>query len=208
MRIHIGWLAATIAAAACSSSPNAGPLGEGMAGALKIVAVDTSRPPRSVAVELDEPSYVAVLLVAPGHSATLLYPRDSVTSNRFEAGVATVSFEVPGMLVRSDSALVAARRNQRVRNDSVARVRSRIRTGQRPQGPGPLPPDTPTYLLLVTSPQPLAYQRLIERTAGVSIPLVESEALNAIGKAIRSTLLSEPRTLSAYYQLVELSPLR
>ena len=47
--------AATIAAAACSSSPNAGPLGEGMAGALKIVAVDTSRPPRSVAVELDEP---------------------------------------------------------------------------------------------------------------------------------------------------------
>lgn len=208
MRIHIGCLAATLAVAACSSSPNAGPLGEGMAGSLRIVAVDTSRPPRSVSVELDEVSYLAVLLVAPGHSATLLYPRDSVTSNRFDAGTASVAFEVPGILVRSDSALLAARRDQRIRDESVARVRSRARPGQRPRGPGPLPPDTPTYLLLVTSPQPLAYQRIIDRTAGVSIPLIESEALHAVGKAIRSTIDSEPRTLSAYFQLVELSPVR
>ena len=204
MRLHVIRLAALATATACASSPSAGTLGEGMGGAPKILAVDTGRPPRSVQVELGEPSYVAVLLVAPGHSATLLYPRDSATNNRFDAGSARVEFEVPGLLVRNDSSLAAQRRTQILRQDSVMRARQRSR-GQRPQAQ-PLPPDTPTYLLLVTSPQQLSYQRLIDKTAGVSIPLVESEALNAVGKAIRSTLPAEPRTISAYYQLVDLLP--
>jgi hypothetical protein len=45
---------------------------------------------------------------------------------------------------------------------------------------------------------------MIEKTAGVSIPNIETEALNAVGKAIKSTILSEPRELAGYYQRVEL----
>lgn len=207
MRIQSGRraaLAALVAIGACSRSPNAGPLGDGMSDATKIVAVDSARPPSSLQVELEQPAYVAVLLVAPGHSATLLYPRDSVTNNRLGAGRSTVRFEIPGLLVRNDSAMIVRRRDQQRREDSLARVRSRTRSSGRSTAPLPLPPNTPTYLLLVTSPQPLAYRRIIDKTAGVSIPLVDSEALNAVGKAIRSTL-AEPRTFAGYYQLVELA---
>ncbi|HET9454378.1 MAG TPA: hypothetical protein VFO66_08855 [Gemmatimonadaceae bacterium] len=204
MRIHIGCLAALVAIGACSSSPNAGPLGDGMSGATKIVAVDSARPPAAVQVDLEQPAYVAVLLVAPGHSATLLYPRDSVTDNRLGAGRATVRFEIPALLIRNDSAMIVRRREDRRREDSLARVRSRTRSTGRSPVPLPLGPETPTYLLLVTSPQPLEYERIIDKTAGVSIPLVDSEALNAVGKAVRSTL-AEPRTMAGYYQLVELS---
>ena len=45
---------------------------------------------------------------------------------------------------------------------------------------------------------------IIDKTAGVSIPLVDNEALNAVGKAIRSTL-PEPRTMAGYYQIIELT---
>jgi hypothetical protein len=67
-----------------------------------------------------------------------------------------------------------------------------------------VPAATQTYLLLVTSPQPLSYQRIIEKTAGVSIPSIETEALNAVAKAIKSTIPSEPREISGYYQRIEL----
>jgi hypothetical protein len=204
LRIQIGRFAALVVIGACSSSPNAGPLGEGMSGGTKIVAVDSARPPAAMQVDLVQPSYVAVLLVAPGHSATLLYPRDSVTDNRLGAGRATVRFEIPGLLIRNDSAMIQRRRDDRRREDSLARVRSRTRQTGRSSAPLPLGPETPTYLLVVTSPQPLAYQRIIDKTAGVSIPLVDTEALNAVGKAIRSTL-AEPRTMAGYYQLIELS---
>jgi hypothetical protein len=58
--------------------------------------------------------------------------------------------------------------------------------------------------LLVTSPKPLVYQRIIEKTAGVSIPLIDTEALNAVAKAIKATIPSEPRDWAGYYQRVEL----
>ena len=68
----------------------------------------------------------------------------------------------------------------------------------------PIAPTTPTYFLLVTSPKPLVYQRIIEKTAGVSIPLVDTEALNAVAKAIKATIPSEPRDWAGFYQRVEL----
>jgi hypothetical protein len=199
--------ASLLALSGCRSSPNAGPLGEGMTGATRIVAVDTARPPASVDIELERASYVAVLLVAPGHSATLLYPRDTVPVSRLDAGKSTVSFRIPDLFVRSDSQMISQRRAQRIRQDSLERVRAR--TGRtRPTTLPPPSPETPTYLLVVASPQELSYARIIEKTAGVSIPLVEAEALNAVGKAIRSTLASEPRELAAFFQLVTISRAR
>jgi hypothetical protein len=60
------------------------------------------------------------------------------------------------------------------------------------------------YMLLVTSPQPLVYQRMIERTAGVSIPSIDVEALNAVAKAVRATI-PEPRSVSGYYEPIQMA---
>jgi hypothetical protein len=207
LRILIVTLAAS-SILACASSPNAGPLGDGMGGAAAIVSVDSALPPKALGVRLDQPSWVTVLLVAPGHSATVVFPRDSATSNRFDAGTVTVPIDIPAVLVQSDSALIRQRRSAASRQDSILRARSRGRTMGGSGSPAlmlPIPPQIPTYLLVVTSPQPLVYERVMERTAGMSIPVIESEALNAIGKAVRSTLAAEPRTISAYYRMVELN---
>lgn len=204
MRILSGGIAALLVVAACGSTPTYGPL-EGMPGAPTIVSVDSAHPPKALTLRLDQPAYVAVLLVAPGHSATLLYPADSTATNRLDAGTASVAFEVPGLLVRSDSAQLVRRRAQRARQDSAMQARARSRTARRQPVLGPLPPETPTLLLLVSSPQPLVYAKILEKTAGVSIPLTNTEALNAVAKAIRSTLPEEPRTLSAWYQEIDLT---
>jgi hypothetical protein len=145
---------------------------------------------------MDSPGYLALLLVAPGHSATLLFPSDSQASNRFDAGTHRLTFEIPGALVPSDS-----NRLQRVRRDTT-RIGPR-RTGTR-RTVDPIPPNTPTFLLAITSSQPLEHARIIEKTAGVSIPTLENEALNAVGKAIKSTIPNEPRDWAGYFRAVEL----
>jgi len=186
-----------IAAGACASFPKAGAVGEMPAAPTRITAVDSAYPPRSLSLQLDQAAYTAVLLVAPGHSATLLYPTDSTTDNRLNAGAHVLQVTVPASLLETDSARIAGLIRQR---DS-ARVRPRggptIRTPA-------LPPTTPTYFLVVTSPQPLSHRRIIEKTTGVSIPLDDLEALNAVGKAVKSTIDVEPRAWTGFYQLVHL----
>jgi hypothetical protein len=184
---------------ACVSTPNAGSLGEGSAKAPKIVGVDTAVPPRSASVQLEEPAWAALLLVAPGHSATLLYPPDSQTSNRLTAGATTLQFRIPDALVPSDST-VLIRRGREVRDTTLRTTRRPIpRDSERP-----IDPESPSYLLLVTSPQRLDFARIREKTTGVSLPVVESEALNAVGKTIKSTIVDEPRTWAGFYHRVDL----
>ncbi len=186
-------------AGACASAPKVGPLGEGSATAPKIVALDTTVPPRSVAVELPEPAYAALLLVAPGHSATLLYPGDSAVSNHLSAGRTALSFRIPDNLVPTDS--TGMLRRTRVPSDTSLRSTRRMSS----MGAGPIRPDTPAFLLLVTSPQRLDYKRMQEKTAGVSLPAFDMEALNAVAKTIKSTITEEPRTWAGYYHQVQLS---
>jgi len=185
--------------AACASTPDTGALGEGVAPLGRIVGVDTAHPPTAAGVELESPAYGALLLVAPGYSATLLYPDDSTTNNRLSAGTNTLSFRIPKGLLQRDSML---------RNPRTA-ARDTAMHGRRPAiarvGTGPLPPEVPTFLLLVTSPQPLDYRRIREKTVGVSLPVVETEALNAVGKAIKATIATEPRTWAGHYQRIELT---
>lgn len=182
-------------------------LGEGMAGEPRIVAVDSQLPPRSLSVQLAEAAYAAVIVVAPGHSATLVYPTDSATANRLDAGVTRIDIQIPANLVRSDSATLARRRQQRAEEEQILRARARVRS-TRGTALGPLPISTPTYLLLLTSDRPLVFDRMLDKTAGVSIPAEDLEALHAVAKAIRSTIAAEPRRLAGYYQLVELNPIR
>jgi hypothetical protein len=171
---------------------------------VEIVRVDSALPPRHATVQLAQSSYVALILVAPGHSATLLYPADSTTANQFAAGSHQVGFRIPETLVRTDSML------RMVPVPRPSGDTSRI--GARRPGRGtvlpPLPPTTPTYLLAVSSPQELSYRRILDKTLGVSIPTIDNEALNAVGKAIKSTILNEPREWAGYYRLVELRDYR
>ena len=193
-----GCIALTAILSACVSTPSAGSLGEGSDATPRIVSVDSAVPPRSAIVQLEQPAYVALLLVAPGHSATLLYPGDSTTNNRLNGGTSTLSFRIPENIAPPDSTSLI--RRGRVMSDTNLR-------GTRPRlpgaGEGPIDPETPTYLLLVTSPQRLEYVRIREKTVGVSLPVVESEALNAVGKTIKATIADEPRAWAGWFQRVE-----
>jgi hypothetical protein len=168
-----------------------------------ITTVDTAHPPHYVWIQLPQPGYAAVLLVAPGHSATLLYPREQFTSNQLTAGAHQLTFDVPELLVAADSLRDARRAAERQRLDSAGRVRARSRRNTDPSTI-PISPLVPTYLLVITTSQPLVYQRLVEKTAGVSIPNIDTEALNAVGKAVKSTLPDEPREWAGYYRRVDL----
>ena len=199
MRIGVAcWVVIGTLVAACVKTPVVGTVGEGPVYP-RITAVDSLHPPRSAWIEMDQPGYAVMLLVAPGHSATLLYPRDSLTSNTLTAGAHLITFQIPDLLVQTDSL-----RPRRQQSDSSLRNPGGMRGASRGTRPPPVPAATPTYLLLVTSPQPLSYQRIIEKTAGVSIPSIETEALNAVAKAIKATISSEPREASGYYQHIEL----
>ena len=198
VRTTAGALTIITICAACASAPVAGPMGEGSGATPRLTVVDSTIPPRHVTVQLDQPGYLALLLVAPGHSATLLYPKDSTTRNQFTAGPHEIDFQIPEALVDTGGAsLVLPRRD----TSRISRPRP---AGSPSRGMPPLPPTTPTYLLVVTSSRPLTYGRIIEKTVGVSIPLIDTEALNAVGKAIKSTIASEPREWAGYYARVDL----
>jgi hypothetical protein len=196
LAVTIGFVVLT----SCGKQANFGPLGDSPTppSPTRITAVDSALPPRNVSVQLDQPGYAAVILVAPGHSATILYPPDSATDNRLNAGSHTLRFQIPEMLVQTDSQRMAAITRARDSGFSARRTR--------PRGITPLSPATPTYLLVITSPQQLSWPKIREKTAGVSIPLEDMEALNAISKAVKSTLAAEPREWAGYYRHVEIRP--
>lgn len=189
-----------LASLACAKQATFGALGDSPSppSPTRITAVDSTRPPRSISLQLDQPGFVVVMLIAPGHSATLLYPPDSATDNRLAAGAHTLRVEIPEQLVQTDSQRAAAM--ARARDSAFSARRTR------PRGMTPLLPTTPTYILVITSPQQLSFSRVREKTVGVSIPLDDMEALNAVAKAVKSTLANEPREWAGYYQLVEIRP--
>jgi hypothetical protein len=183
--------------------PASGPLAEGSTAVPRITAVDSVRPPKFAWVQLDQPAYAVLVLVAPSHSATLLYPADSTVDNHLAAGAHQLTFAIPGAFVLNDSTRSDLAR--RARTDSSLRFPGGVGASSRnTRSYPPVEPSTPLYLLLVTSPQPLVYRRVLEKTAGVSIPSVETEALNAVAKAVKSTLTNEPRDWAGFYQRVEL----
>lgn len=198
-----GLLSITLVAAGCASNPGGGTLGEGDLAESRITAVDTAVPPRTATVALQQPAYLALFLVAPGHSVSLVYPPDSATDNRLQAGTHRLQFEVPGLLVETDSQRLA-----RLRDIQRASPRRRSTTTPTAGTMGPIPATVTPYLLLITSPQELDYNRMLEKTGGVSIPTVDTEALNAVAKAIKATLPAEPRNWAGHYQPVVLRRLR
>src|SRR3954471_2189594 len=158
---------------ACTSIPASGPLAEGSTETPRITAVDTMRPPHFAWIQLDKPTYTVLMLVAPGHTATLLYPEDSTVDNHLGAGTHQLTFRVPGPVVLADSIRNPDRSPTRARQDSAVRYPGGVGASARnARAPRALEPTAPVFLLLVTSPQPLVYRRVIDKTAGVSIPSI------------------------------------
>jgi hypothetical protein len=192
---------------ACAKRPTFGAVGEPTAINPVLTAVDTSHPPRNAWVQMDQGGYVALLLLAPGHSATLLYPPDDSTNNQLSAGAHLLTFTVPSHIARADSLRDPARARQL---DSTRRGAGGVGRTGRGQGPGqpmpPIPQLTQLSLFLVTSPQRLEYRKILGVTNGVTIPTDEMEALNAVGKAIKGTISGEPRAWAGYYRHVQLLP--
>jgi hypothetical protein len=197
----VSMIAMAVLGLACVSAPNAGRLADDSSMDPRILASDSGHPPKSATIQLDRPGYVALLLVAPGHSATLLYPRDSATNNQLGAGAHQLTFQIPSGLVLSDT---AADNRGRLRRDTATAARVRTRIVATP----PIDPAMGSFLLLLTSPQRLDYARMVERTRGVSLPTIDTEALNAIAKAIKSTLSLEPRDLAGFFYRIRLGQIR
>jgi hypothetical protein len=200
---HLPFLGIALAGACVTPPPIGGPLGDGAPDYPNISAVDSAHPPKNVSVRLDKDAYAVVILVAPGHSATLLYPQDSTTNNRFTAGTHEIALRIPGPLIVTDSMLKARTEAQRLRFDSAGRARARS-TSTSAALP-PIMPGATTYLLVVTSPKPLLYGRVLDKTAGWSIPLDDMEALNSVAKQVKGTITGQPQDWSAAYHVVVLT---
>ncbi len=204
MRIPIVCAGLLTSVAACVTTPIiGGALAEGTTTSPTIVSVDSGLPPKRVSIRLEKDASVVVILVAPGHSAFVLFPKDSVVDNRLAAGAHDIAFEIPGHLILSDSARLLRARQLRAFSDSSGRARARptSASGMMP----PINPEVPSYLLVITSPQPLVYQRVLDKTVGWSIPVVEQEALNSVAKQVKSTITGEPRDWSAAYLAIKLA---
>lgn len=184
---------------ACATAPTSGALGEGFNHHPAVTAVDTARPPHFAWVELDQQDYVALLLVQPGRGVSLLYPRDSAMDNRLTAGAHQLTFSLPNNRALLDS-LNRQRRRTPGREDTLRTV------AEQRAASGMAPPQTmDNYLLLFASPEPITYAKVHDKLSGVSIPIDDMEALNAVAKAVKSTLPTEPREWGAFYRLLDLS---
>jgi hypothetical protein len=109
-------------------------------------------------------------------------------------------------ITESDSARRERERQLR-QPDTAIRIRSRPSSTGMPYLP-PLNPEASSYLLVVTSPHPLVYRRILDKTAGWSIPIEDMEALNAIAKQVKSTITGSTREWGAAYHIAKLAPTR
>jgi hypothetical protein len=182
--------------AGCASAPAVLHIGDAPDLGATLSLMDSAAPPRNLEITLSQPAHVAVLLVVPGRGATLVYPRDtSLGPTHFLGGQHRVTAWYPGRGIAAtvDSAARAAQDSsfdvrRPVPTDTVGRRRARTGFGDQVEDPRDRHRNlTVSYLLLVATPARLHPDVIRRRVEGVTIPLNESEALNAIGKLVRST---------------------
>lgn len=195
------------AVTACASGPETHRLGEYQISQPLFTTAPKPKTPREITVNLKSPEYVSVLFVVPGRGAVIVYPTDSSTNTRIDAGQHTVPVYFAETPLNRDSLYAAARREAmgggtrmpRVRRDSMPRDTTRSLGGLREPSPGASPIG---YLLLVTSPMPIPYSMLYRRVNGITIPIEDDEALSTVMKLVKSAL-PEGAPLAGYAQELE-----
>jgi len=174
----VAMLAGAAALSACASS---GPKRYGSNDlAPRVAPQQGERQPIHLTVQLARPANVAVFLVVPGVGSTLLFPADSTQSEYMEAGSHLVE-TVAGRQALSDTSRLIRRPAQG----------NRLPQGQNRNGRRDSIPtfgfNQHGYLLIYASQQPLPYNILKTKVAGLSIPIDDDDALNTVTKLIRST---------------------
>lgn len=165
---------------------------------------EKENPLQHFTLSLAEPAYVAMFWVVPGQGARLIFPRDSMTANHFDAGSRELVASFPRPINR-DSLIAAARNRTRRPTDRTARDSTRspiMRADSIGLPSGPLNTDI-GQVVLFTSAAPLQYAALRGRVEGISIPIEDNSAVNTIVKLIRTTI-PESATWAAYAREVEL----
>jgi hypothetical protein len=182
-----------LAATACASGPATRRLGDYSALQPLFTTTPGEKSPTHITVNLSAPAYVAALYVVPGRGSTIVYPVDSVTSNRVSAGQNTITLQFSERPFNRDSMLAALRRpqdpNRRPSRDTVVRDTTRRDSGRFGPVREPSPAASPIgYLLLVASPETLPFALLKRRVEGVTIPIDDDEALSTVMKLVKAAL--------------------
>lgn len=196
-----------VALSACNGGPATRRLGEYTESQPLFTVPKTPKTPREITVSLKSPEYVSVLYVVPGRGAVIVYPTDSTTDTRVEAGQHEIPVHFSETPFNRDSMLAVARREAmgggnrmpRVRRDTISRDSTRGLGALREPSPGASPIG---YLLLVASPSKIPYTTLYNRVNGITIPIEDDEALSTVMKLVKSAV-PEGTTLAGYAQEVE-----
>lgn len=158
--------------------------GDYTAFAPKVSAPNDQRRPEKVTVQLEKPANVAVFLVTPGRTPTLLFPADSNQSAFVQAGTHELTTSRPPAV--TDSSRIVPRRGQEQQTRGGIGQRS-ARDSAMMMGRRENRFAETSYLLVYASEEPLSYKALSTRVQGLTIPAVENEALNTVTKLIRAT---------------------
>lgn len=178
--------------AACAANHPERSLGDLSGIAPRIDLLPGEMPPRHLTFTLSHAASVAVLYVVPGQGAMLIYPADTLEKSApLEAGEHTVlaNFSRLKSPLHADSARKLAADSAK---KSARRARDFGAGGPGVQGAGWYREEEgalgPTgYLLLVATDAPMDPRSIRQKLAGVTIPLPEDDALNSVGKLVRSS---------------------
>jgi hypothetical protein len=146
----------------------------------QVAPVKGEKTPEHVNVSLAQPANATVFLVIPGRTPILLFPKDSTTSEYFEAG----AHEVATSLMGKGTAL---------RDSAAMQRRARNPSDTRGGQPGSRADSTiyystfreVGYLFVFASQAPIPYSTLTSRVAAYTIPANEAEAISAVTKLLR-----------------------
>lgn len=181
-------LGVVLLAAAVASCNTTKPRQYGQYGDLapRVAPKEGERLPQHVTVQVARPANVAVFLVMPGRGSTLLFPADSAQSGYMEAGSHLVETSYRRVAL-SDSSRLIRRPQDRMPAGSV-------QPGGAARGRGPARDSFPSFgfnqrgfLLIYASAEPLPFNTLSTRVAGISIPIEDADALNTVTKLIRQS---------------------
>ncbi|HKO15412.1 MAG TPA: hypothetical protein VJU87_04180 [Gemmatimonadaceae bacterium] len=179
---------------ACSNGPITKQLGDYSTLHPSFTIPPNEKSPTRATVALDDPAYVTMLYVVPGRGASLVYPSDSTVYNHLDAGKHDVPLRFGARPYNRDSMIAVLRRSgeggrrnipQGRQRDTIERDTSRLRGAISEPSVASSPVG---YLLLIASPQAIAYTNLHRRVEGVTIPIEDDEALSTVMKLVKATL--------------------
>lgn len=184
VRIATSALVGIVAVAACAGTV-VRQYGEYTTFSPRVSTSDKQPRPTKVTVQLAKPANVAVFLVTPGRTPTLLYPADSTQSTYVDAGTHEVTTALANKPATRDTSRLVRRPSEGVttRGGMGQRGGSRDTMGtmmDRRLG-------ATSYLLIYASQEPLSFKSLSTKVQGLTIPAEDNEALNTVTKLIHGT---------------------